>query len=157
MKNLLYLFVFSFIIASCATPQAVRESKAVIKGEWTLSSVTYSESGNYNITIFNDASKDCFEGSSWRFIPNNNTGVYTIGSAGCTVGDRHFIFTIQEIDASTGYYDFLLKPTDERGRSETNQGFRVRLAYLSDAMMTWQQNLTVDGKPFTLNMNFTKI
>jgi len=157
MKNLFFLFAIAFLAFSCATPQAVRESKSVMKGEWVLNSITYSESGNFNITIFSDASKDCFQGSSWRFIPNNNTGIYTIGSAGCTVGDRHFIFTIQEIDAATGYYDFLLKPTDERGRSETNQGFRVRLAYLTDTMMTWQQNLTVDGKPFTLNMNFTKI
>ena len=73
------------------------------------------------------------------------------------MGDRNFIFTIQEIDASTGYYDFLLKPTDERGKSETNQGFRMRLAQLSETNMTWQQNLTVDGKPFRLNLNFTKI
>jgi hypothetical protein len=157
MKNLLFLFTIAFLAFSCATPQAVRESKGVMKGEWVLNSITYSESGSYNITIFSDSSKDCFEGSAWKFIPNNNTGVYTIGSAGCRVGDRHFIFTIQEIDAATGYYDFLLKPTDERGRSETNQGFRVRLAYLTDTMMTWQQNLTVDGRPFTLNMNFTKI
>lgn len=93
----------------------------------------------------------------WRFIPNNNTGVYTIGKAGCKVGDRHYIFTIQEIDDPTGYYDFLLKPTDARGRSQTNQGFRVRLAYLSETTMTWEQNLTVDNKPFKLGMNFTKL
>lgn len=157
MKKIIYLLTLSILVISCASPQAVRDSKKVIKGEWLLSSITYSESGNFNVTIFSDDSKDCFEGSSWRFIPNNNTGVYTIGSAGCKVGDRHFIFTIQQIDAATGYYDFLLKPTDERGRSETNHGFRVRLAYLSDNMMTWQQNLTVDGKPFTITMNFSKL
>lgn len=157
MKKVIYLLTFSLLVLSCATPQAVRESKAVIKGEWVLNSITYSESGTYSIRLLNDESKDCFEGSTWRFIPNNNTGVYTIGSAGCKVGDRHFNFEIQQIDASTGYYDFMLKPTDERGRSETGQGFRMRLSYLSESTMVWQQTLTVDARPFTLNMNFSKI
>lgn len=142
---------------SCATPQTVRDSKKVMKGEWVLNSVTHNESGTYAISLFSDVSSDCFEGSVWRFIPNNNTGIYTIEGAGCTVGERNFIFTIQEIDAASGYYDFLLKPTDERGKSETNQGFRVRLAQLSETTMTWEQTLQVDGKPFKLFMNFSKI
>ncbi len=157
MKKTILLLTISALLFACASPKAVKDSKKIMKGEWVLNSVTYSESGEYRITLLGDESKDCFEGSTWRFIPNNNTGVYTIGSAGCSVGDRNFIFTIQEIDASTGYYDFLLKPTDERGKSETNQGFRMRLAQLSETNMSWQQNLTVDGKPFRLNLNFTKL
>lgn len=157
MKKYLALFILAGFFFSCATPKTVRDSQKIMKGEWVLNSVTYSESGEYRITLLGDESKDCFEGSTWRFIPNNNTGVYTIGSAGCSVGDRNFIFTIQEIDVQSGYYDFLLKPTDTRGRSENNQGSRLRLAQLSDTNMTWQQNLTVDGKPFRLNMNFTKL
>ncbi len=157
MKNLILLLTVSAFVFSCATPQTVRDSKKVMKGEWVLNSVTHNESGTYAISLFNDVSRDCFEGSVWRFIPNNNTGIYTIEGAGCTVGERNFIFTIQEIDAASGYYDFLLKPTDERGKSETNQGFRVRLAQLSETTMTWEQTLQVDGKPFKLFMNFSKI
>ncbi|MEX0995588.1 MAG: lipocalin [Flavobacteriaceae bacterium] len=157
MKKTILLLTFCALIFACATPKAVKESKKVIKGEWILNSVTYSESGQYKITFFGDESKDCFEGSIWKFIPNNNTGIYTIGSAGCNVGDRNFIFTIDQIDAATGYYDFLLKPTDSRGKSETNEGFRMRLAQLSETNMTWEQNLTFDGKPFRINMNFTKL
>ncbi|MBA3985041.1 MAG: lipocalin family protein [Flavobacteriales bacterium] len=157
MKKVLILFSAVAFLAACATPQTVRDSKKVIKGEWAISSISYSESGSYSVTIFNDVSKDCFENSTWRFIPNNNTGKYTINSGGCNVGERNFIFTIDQVDASTGLYDFLLKPTDERGRSETNQGFRVRLAQLTDTSMRWEQNLTVDGKAFTIFMNFNKL
>lgn len=157
MKKVLILFSAVPFLISCATPQAVRDSKKVIKGEWVLNSVTHNETGTFKIVLLGDENLECFEGSSWRFIPNNNTGVYTIGSAGCRVGDRNFNFEIQQIDASTGYYDFMLKPTDARGRSETGQGFRMRLAHLSETNMTWEQNLTLDGKPFRLNMNFTKI
>src|SRR5690606_18329872 len=156
MKKLLLLTIVTAVFASCASPKTVQESKKVIKGNWILSSISYSESGKFNVTMLGDASKECFEGSSWRFIPNNNTGIYTIDSARCEPGDRHFIFTIQEIDRATGYYDFLLKPTNEKKKSDTNHGFRMQLSQLSDTNMQWQQHLTVEGKPFTIYMNFTK-
>ena len=73
------------------------------------------------------------------------------------LGTRNFVFTIQEVDPQTGLYDFLLKPTNEKHKSDTNQGFRLKLTSLSDAFMQWQQTVSVDGKPFTITMNFTKI
>ena len=85
-KIILSLFVFSMLL-SCGTSKTVRESKRVIKGDWTLSSITYSEAGTYNVMLLNDVSKTCFENSMWHFIPNNNTGTYTIDDAGCTTGN----------------------------------------------------------------------
>ncbi|WP_111307840.1 lipocalin family protein [Confluentibacter sediminis] len=144
------------IVASCGTSKTVRTSKKVIKGNWVLNSITYNQAGTYNTTLLNDASKACFEGSTWQFIPNNNTGVYTINDTSCSTGDRHFVFTIQEVDAETGLYDFLLKPTNEKHKSETNQGFRLKLSALSDTAMQWQQTVSVSGSSLTINMNFTK-
>lgn len=155
MKQFIIILV-SVCFLSCGASKTVRASKKTIKGNWTLNSITYSEMGTYNVTLLNDVSKACFEGSDWQFIPNNNTGIYTITKNDCMVGGRYFNFTIQEVDEATGYYDFLLKPTDAKGKSETNSGFRLRLSQLSESNMQWQQSLTVDGKPFTINMNFNK-
>jgi len=151
------IFLFALTLLSCGTSKTVRDSKKVIKGEWNLQSVTYDKTGNYNTLLLNDASKTCFEGSNWQFIPNNNTGMYTINKSDCTTGNRHFIFTIQEVDATTGLYDFLVKPTDEKHKSETNRGFRLKLTQLSETTMQWQQTVDLDGEPFTINMNFTKL
>jgi hypothetical protein len=142
---------------SCGTPKTVQESRKVLKGYWTLNSISYDSSGKFNVTLFNDTSVECFNGSNWRFIPNNNTGNYTIENSNCPTGQRDFIFTIQEIDPATGLYDFLLKPTDAKGRSETNVGFRLRLAQLNESSMRWEQTVNLDGKPFKINMNFSKI
>lgn len=128
----------------------------VIKGEWTLSKIDYSALGTFNVTLLNDVSKECFEGSSWQFIPNNFTGTYAINDGNCSTGMRYFNFNIQEVDEQTGLYDFLLKPTNEKGKSETNQGFRLKLTALSESNMQWQQTIYKDGKPFIINMNFTK-
>ena len=95
MKKL-FLFTITICLLSCGTSKTVRQSKKVIKGDWTLSSITYNQTGTFNVSLFGEASKDCFEGSTWRFIPNNNTGKYTINNANCSTGERNFIFTIQE-------------------------------------------------------------
>ncbi|GAA4890651.1 lipocalin family protein [Flaviramulus aquimarinus] len=150
------ILLLAISLASCGASKTVRTSKKVIKGDWTLNSITYDKSGTYNVTLLNDVSKACFEGSTWQFVPNNNTGIYTINSTDCSTGERHFVFTIQEIDLETGLYDFLLKPTNNKYKSESNQGFRLRLTSLSDSVMQWQQTVSVDGKPFTISMNFNK-
>ena len=157
MKKLALSIGIFLMILSCGTSKTLRDSKKVIKGEWTLSSITYSTAGKYNVTLLNDTSKDCFEGSTWQFIPNNNTGTYTINETSCSTGPRNFVFTIQEVNKETGLYDFLLKPTNEKQKSETNQGFRLSLTSLTDTMMQWQQTVSVDAKPFTITMNFKKI
>jgi len=145
------------LLASCGTSKTVRTSKKVIKGNWVLNAITYSDTGTYNVKLLSDASKECFENSTWQFVPNNNTGIYSINNANCADGERYFIFTIDEIDETTGLYDFLLKPTNEKGKSETNNsGFRLKLSQLSDSKMQWQQTVSVDGSPFTISMNFLK-
>lgn len=155
MKKIIVLLITIGLVA-CGTSKTVRISKKVIKGDWVLNSVSYSKAGTYNVTLLNDASKVCFEGSTWQFVPNNNTGVYTINDTSCLTGERNFVFTIQEVNAETGLYDFLLKPTNEKGKSETNQGFRLSLVSLSDTIMQWEQTVNVEGTAFTITMNFNK-
>ncbi|MDT0554820.1 lipocalin family protein [Patiriisocius hiemis] len=157
-KTILLLALVAFVV-SCGTPKTVIGARKVIKGYWSLDNISYSESGTYNVKLFSDTSKECFEGSTWRFIPNNNSGLYTINSTDCPTGDRNFIFSIQEIDANTGLYDFLLKPTTKLGKPDKDNsvGFRVSLAQLNESSMKWEQTVSVDGKPFTINMNFSKI
>ncbi len=157
MKKTILLAILAAVFFSCGTPKTVQESRKIIKGYWNLDTISYSESGTFNITLLNDTSRECFEGSQWRFIPNNNTGIYTISDSNCPTGDRHFIFDIQEMNTETGLYDFLLKPTNEKNKSETKVGFRLRLAQLSSSSMKWEQTVNLEGKPFTVYMNFSKI
>jgi hypothetical protein len=155
MKQI-FLVLVTISLISCGTSKTVRTSKKVIKGDWNLNAISYNKAGTFNVTLFNDVSKACFEGSTWQFIPNNNTGTYSINESSCSTGLRNFVFTIQEVNAETGLYDFLLKPTNEKGKSETNQGFRLNLVSLTDTTMQWQQTINVEGAPFVITMNFNK-
>jgi len=155
MKKSIFLLVV-VLLTSCSASKTVRASKKVIKGDWVLSNVAYDTKGTLKVNLLNDSSAKCFEGSTWQFIPNNNTGIYTINNGNCNSGKRHFIFTIAETDQATGLYAFLLKPTNEKGKSETNKGYRLRLTQLSETTMQWQQAVPANGKPFNITMNFTK-
>ncbi|MDY0781210.1 lipocalin family protein [Tenacibaculum sp. IB213877] len=153
MKKLCLIF-FSLLMVSCASSKLVGDSYKTLKGEWTLNSVTYSDNGIYKTTLLNDATKQCFEGSNWQFVPNNNTGTYTINNSDCTTGVRYFNFSLQEM--SNGTVDFMLKPTDKKHNPDTNQGFRLTLTQLSTSTMQLQQAISVNGSPLKINMNFTK-
>jgi hypothetical protein len=145
MKKLI-LFMFVATLLSCGASNNIKSKENTIKGNWVLKKITYSKTGNYNVTLFNDTTKKCLEGSTWKFVPNNNSGVYSI------TGDRDFIFVIQEINQASGLYDFLLKPKN----NQSNIGFRIELSQLSESNMKWQQNLMIDGTPFIINMDFIK-
>lgn len=157
MKKILLLALIVATTISCGAPKTVQESKKVLKGYWSLDEISYNKSGTFNVTVFNDTSAECFEGSTWRFIPNNNTGRYSIENSDCPKGERNFIFTIVEIDPASGLYDFIIKPTDAKGKSEDKSGFRLHLAQLSENNMRWEQTVSLDGEPFKIKMDFSKI
>ena len=90
------------------------------------------------------------EKSEWKFTPNNNTGIYSVATEGCENGERNFIFTIKEVDSTTGFYDFLLKPTDAKNKSIDNSGFRLKLKQLTDLNMQWEQTASIEGKSFNI-------
>ena len=156
LKKIIMVFVLISTLVACGSSKTVRASKKVIKGEWTLQNVTFSNYGTYKAIFFNDVSKSCLEGSTWQFVPNNNSGIYTISGDGCSNGDRNVIFTIQEIDEATGLYDFLLKPTNGKHKSEDNKGYRLKLTQLSDTNMVWEQTAYIDGNTIKMNLNNTK-
>ena len=87
-------FAITLLFLSCGATKNVRNKEKVLKGNWNLTNIAYSKTGSYNVTLFNDASKECLEGSSWKFVPNNNSGVYVIEKPNCSNGERDFAFTI---------------------------------------------------------------
>ncbi|WP_299014730.1 lipocalin family protein [uncultured Polaribacter sp.] len=151
MKKILVLLCIATLF-SCGANKNLKIKEKTLKGNWVLNKIVYSKTGNYNVTIFNDTTKDCLEGSTWKFVPNNNTGIYTINNTDCNSGEREFIFVVQEVDKISGYFDFLLKPKNNKD----NIGYRLDLTELSENTMQCKQRLSINGVPFIINMNFTK-
>ncbi|SHI45261.1 lipocalin family protein [Aquimarina spongiae] len=158
MKKLI-LLVAVVIFASCSpTQKTVISAKKTLKGEWSLDKISYDRDGIFDVTLYNDASAECFTGSTWKFIPNNNTGKYEVNQSSCTsTGARNFRFTIPKPEADGTYY-FLFKPINEKKKSTNNNaGYRMALQHLDDATMSWAMTVSLEGKPFVITMNFNKL
>ena len=148
------LLLISLVVA-CGAAKSSKTTQNTLEGTWTLSSITYDNSDQYAIKLFNDASNTCFLGSRWRFSVNNK-GTYTIKEADCNPGKRYFEYSVDPTKQTSGLYDFLIRPTDASGNSQTNAAYRTKMIYKTSEKMQWQQTTTVNGKPFVFKMNFEK-
>lgn len=159
MKKIFILGFVAVLLAACGPSKTAKEARKTFNGNWTLTSVTYpNSSGEFDVTLLNDANASCFENSTWNFVSNNNRGAYSVLGTNCSQGQRYFIWSIDEENTPEGIYDFLLKPTDEDYNSTTgNQGFRMNLKSLSEQQMVWEQSVMLEGSPFVIRMNFSKL
>lgn len=79
MKKFIGIGLIALAFASCKPTNDVK-TQIGLKGEWTLSSVTYPK--GFKVTSFHVADAKCFEGSQWKFVSNNNKGTISLNNAG---------------------------------------------------------------------------
>lgn len=86
MKRLLFLFIVSAFVLGCKSNPATKldmKSEVKLKGNWVLSKVAYPGSDYIKVTSFNTADAQCFVGSKWKFVSNNNTGEMALTDPSC--------------------------------------------------------------------------
>ncbi|MCK7590989.1 lipocalin family protein [Subsaxibacter sp. CAU 1640] len=158
MKRLATLVTITLLLTSCSLSKQEKTARKTVDGTWTLTKVTYDSPGTFNTTLFDDTTASCFEGSQWFFRSNNSTGSYNIINANCPTGERYIRWSANEIGKDTGNYDFTMKFTDEKKNDiQKNTGYRMTLNYLDDNSMQLVQTVNFEGKPFKINLNFTRI
>ena len=157
MKNVVLMICIVFL-ASCSLSKTEREARNTIDGTWVLNKVTYESSGNFQAKLFNDASASCFELSKWFFRSNNSTGYYDIVNTNCSTGVRNFRWAANEVNESTGNFNFTMKFVDDKNRDiQEDVGYRMDLKYLDANTMTLTQTVNFEGKPFKINLNFARL
>ena len=158
MKKIVIMSFIALIISSCSLSKQEKSARRTIDGTWSLTKVTYDSPGTFNATLFEDTTASCFEGSQWFFRSNNSTGSYNIINAECSTGVRNIRWSSNEIGKKSGNYDFTMKFTDEKKNDiQKNTGFRMDLNYLDDNSMRLIQTVNFEGKPFKINLNFTRL
>lgn len=153
MKKIILVLV-AVVFYSCASTNVIKEKEQTLKGNWFLKNITSSKTGEYNITFFNNVSKYCLEGSTWKFVTNNYSGSYAINKTSCEESINDFAFTIQAVDESQKVFDLLMKP---KKNNENNVGYRYSLKILNENTMQLQKKVVVDGVPFFMNLNFNRL
>ena len=88
MKKLFLLSAFAIFFVSCKSKSVTNtavdnKTERMMKGEWVISSVTYPGSEYIKVNSFEIADSQCFQGSTWKLISNNNKGEMALSKADC--------------------------------------------------------------------------
>jgi hypothetical protein len=158
MKKLILFFALALIASSCKTPAPAastnidRRSQVAIKGNWVIASVTYAGSDMFKVTSFDIADAKCFEGSTWKFISNNDSGEMALTQAGCPA----FSSPIKWYVNKEG--QFVLKFLAEGTKAKKQlQGYILTVADQTLASFKLHDSVTIGGKATTVIYHFKKI
>lgn len=87
MKKLIFLAIFAMMIFACKSKSPTdtkldRKSASMMNGTWTLDKVTTPTSNYIKVNAFQLADAQCFEGSRWKLVSNNNKGEMSLSNPG---------------------------------------------------------------------------
>ena len=157
MKKILLLSVLAFF-AACKTAAPVaatnvdRKSQVAIKGNWEIESVTYAGSEMFKITSFDVADSKCFEGSTWKFISNNDSGEMALTKPNC----QGFSSPIKWYVNKEG--QFVLKFLAEGVKAKKmKQGYILKVADQTAESFKLIDNINIGGKMTNIVYQFKKL
>lgn len=149
MKKLLSICMLVVLATSCGSLD--QKAQVGIKGNWTISSVTYPGSDYIKVTSFDVADSQCFVGSSWNFVSNNNKGTMSLTKAGCPSFSSPIVWTV------TKEGSFTLKITEGEKAKRVTEGYILRIQNQTETSFQLVDNVDVGGKNVEVVYNFTKI
>jgi len=149
MKKLLSLCMLVVLFASCGSLD--QKAQVGIKGNWTISNVSYPGSDYIKVTSFDVADSKCFVGSNWNFISNNNKGTMTLTNASCPAFSSPIVWTV------TKEGTFNLKITEGEKAKRVTQGYILQIRNQTESSFQLVDNVTVGGKTVEVTYQFSKI
>jgi hypothetical protein len=149
MKKFFILSLFVAVLASCGSID--HKSQVGIKGNWTITQVSYPGSEYIKVNSFDIADSKCLEGSSWNFVSNNNTGTMSLAKAGCPSFSSPIIWTV------TKNGDFTLKITEGEKAKRVAQGYFLKLRNQSESSFQLVDNVNVGGNTVEVVYQFQKM
>lgn len=149
MKKFLFLALLFAGLASCSSLDTKTQSG--INGNWTITQVTYPASDVIKVTSFDVADVKCFEGSTWKFVSNNNKGEMNISKAGCPAFSSPIVWSV------TKEGSFTLKITDGEKAKRVTQGYYLTLRNQTATSFQLVDNIDVGGKATEVVYQFQKM
>ncbi len=156
MKKIFLLSFMAIAIASCKTSSATStkidsKSQVAIRGNWTIASVTYPSSDVIKVTSFGLADSKCFEGSSWKFVANNNSGDMAITKADCAA----FSSPIKWFINKEGEFILKVLSAGEKAR-KVRDGYVLRVNVQDENRFQLIDKITLGSKPIDVVYQFQK-
>jgi len=153
MRNLtlatLCLLAVSLFAISCASSSGAATqdiSKGSVTGNWIVTDIQFEGiPANSKVTVFDEASYNCFKGSSWA-LPSNGKGSYTLSatSDGCSTVSQPIMWSLYK-QAGATMFQFKKLATGVKAKDVTD-GYRVELSSSDGNNMVWRAPVNFEGK-----------
>lgn len=116
------------------------KTEVALKGNWTLSNVSYPNSQYVKIVSFNIVDSNCFVGSNWNFISNNNKGSFKLTNDACSLYSSDITWYVNKEGR------FVMKIIEEEKAKKVNSGYVLGLANVTPTTFQLIDNVDVAGK-----------
>jgi len=154
MKKGLILLLLAIVFIGCKPKQTVtstkldNKSEVAIKGNWTISSVTYPGSDYIKVTSFEIADSKCFVGSTWKFISNNNKGEMALTN--CVAFSSPITWYINKDG------NFVMKIINETKAKKVLDGYILTVANQTETSFQLIDKANVGGKMIDVVYQFQR-
>lgn len=143
------------LLSSCETAKVAQQNFTdfqKMKGEWQISSVDYDK--NYKVQPFDEnADIQCFVGSTWKLVPNNYTGSYTLsGASGCPSVVQPIKFEV--LNGNQFQFKKIMPGTKAK---QNTAGYVMNLVDRTDNTFTLFQSVPAGSENLTITYHFIKI
>lgn len=156
MKKIILVCAIAVLMFACKSTSATstktdRKSQVAIKGDWVISSVTYPGSQYVKVNSFQLADSECFVGSTWKFVSNNNKGTMALTKANCVAFSSPITWFVNNES------QFVLKVLDagEKAR-KVRDGYILGLANQTETSFQLVDKIDVAGKMTDVIYQFQK-
>lgn len=149
-----------FSISSCNSqnttttqPQIENLSLYKLKGNWQITSIKYDEK-KFKIKPFDEGvNAQCFVGSIWKLVPNNNSGSYTLlGGGDCSNITQPIKFEV------TKDKEFRFKKLMQNVKAKNiTEGYILQLENHHTNSFTLVQNIPFEGEIIKVYYQFERI
>ena len=155
MKKFILISAMAVLILSCKSKSATdtkldSKTQIAMKGNWTVTSVTYPNSNVIKVNSFELADSQCFVGSKWKFVSNNNKGNLSLNSPKCTSYSTPITWFVNKDK------QFILKILDESKARKVKDGYVLKVANVTDNSFQLIDQIDVAGKATDVIYQFNR-
>jgi hypothetical protein len=157
MKKIIFLAAIALVMISCksssvTTTKLDKSVQVALKGNWIISSVSYPSSEYIKVNSFDLADSQCFVGSTWKFISNNNRGKMALTKYSCSAFSSPITWFV-----NTGG-EFVLKILGANSKSKkVREGYVLSVANQTENKFQLIDKITIGGKLTDVVYQFQRV
>ncbi|MEL1241286.1 hypothetical protein [Flavobacterium flavipallidum] len=157
MKKIFIVAALALTLFSCKTSSVTatkldRGTQVGMKGNWVISSVTYPGSDYIKVNSFQLADSKCFEGSTWKFVSNNNKGNMALTKYDCPVFSSPITWFVN----TNGEVVLKILDAGEKAK-KVRDGYVLRVANMTESSFQLLDRIDVGGKMTDVVYQFQRV